>query len=69
MSELKIFRVTAKHYHPDDGYHDPEKDVNRHYVVAFSGKDAVAALRSNYGEAWELRAAKGRALKAGLVIA
>ncbi|TIX28898.1 hypothetical protein [Mesorhizobium sp.] len=69
MNDLKVFSVTAKHYHPDDGYHDPDKDVNRHYIIALSGKEAIAAIRDSYGGAWEMRASKGRALKAGLIIA
>ncbi len=53
-NDLKVFVVTMSHYHSDDGAHDPDRDVNKHVVIASTIAIARAAIRPSYGSAWEM---------------
>lgn len=65
---MKLFMVTAKHYHSDDGWHDPAKDVRTLYVVHNSQREALSAARPLFGDAWRLTSTRGRKIVPGMRI-
>lgn len=66
-NDLKVFVVTMSHYHSDDGAHDPDRDVNKHVVIASTRKIAQALVRPAYGMAWQMTTRQYH-LKEGLVV-